>query len=461
MWKLSAVATLLCALSAFSPSASAYRPGDEICTLSDSNQCAADAITPSSTDGSVLIYPGGKTRCAFDDYTDPNGSFTANKTYFFQVFPKKTQKTKVMLFFQGGGACTGNETCGFSLQCSLGKSSTFTTVASASSTGILNHTAPDNLFKDWNIIHIPYCTGDLHVGNAVRETTEGIFEAVLNQKQCRNLNMSTHMVGYENTQAALKWAAANYPNPEHLIVGGSSAGSLAAQAVSALVADMWKVKGSSMRYSVLGDSYVGVLPEETKPSGAVLDYYGTCDVDLKVPDAVVSSCKNHSLTVTQLMSTLLKEESFSDWVFIDSKADKTQRYFYQLVKDGISGYPFNNLISGDAFFKDITTMIDAYKTVSSSISTFFVEGEKHVFLSDANYTAVLSDTGAKLGDFLTTWLSGKNSSSSSKSDGSKAAPSSKSDGSKAAPSVTSATSPSTVLSGVAALVAVVLAAVSV
>ncbi|GAB9462614.1 Gpi-anchored leucine-rich lipoprotein [Globisporangium polare] len=402
MWKTSVVATLLCALSAFSPSV-AIRSGDEVCTLSSANQCAADSITPSALDGSVLIYPGGKTRCAFDDFTDSKGVFSTNKTFFFQVFPKQ-QKKKVMLFFQGGGACSDSDTCGFSLQCSLGKSSTFTPNATPGSTGILNHTASDNLFKDWNVIHIPYCTGDLHIGNAVVSPADSVFASLLGQSQCLGKNMATHMVGYENTQAALKWALANYPNPEHLIVGGSSAGSLAAQAVSALVADMWKVESSSMRYSMLGDSYVGVLPEETKPASAVLDYFGTCDVDLNAPAAIVAACKNHTLTVTQLFSGLIKEVAYSDWLFIDSKADKTQRYFYQLVKDGILGYPFANLMSGADFFTQVTTMINAYKTVSSRISTFFVEGEKHVFLSDANYTSVLSDAGDKLGEFLTKWL---------------------------------------------------------
>uniref|UniRef100_K3WPR0 Uncharacterized protein n=1 Tax=Globisporangium ultimum (strain ATCC 200006 / CBS 805.95 / DAOM BR144) TaxID=431595 RepID=K3WPR0_GLOUD len=403
MWKTCAIGALVaCALNGI---ATAIRPGDQTCALSASNQCAVSAIEPSTLDGSVLIYPGGKTRCAFDDFTDVKGNFSTNKTYFFQVFPNKDQdKKKLLLFFQGGGACTGEDTCSFSLQCSLGKSATFNPNAVASSSGILNRTNTDNLFKDWNIVHIPYCTGDLHVGNAERQTSDSGFAQFLGQPQCIGQKMVTHMAGYENTMSALKWALANYPNPEHLIVGGASAGSLAAQAVSALVADLWSVKDSSIRYSVLADSYVGVLPEEKKPSGETLDYYGACDVDLKVPAGIESLCKAKTLTVVQLMSSLLQATSFSDWLFIDSKADKTQRYFYQLVKDGIAGYPFPNLISGADFFADMTTMINAYRTVSSRISTFFVEGERHVFLTSEDYTTVLSDTGDVLGAFLKKWL---------------------------------------------------------
>lgn len=49
-------------------------------------------------------------------------------------------------------------------------------------------------------------------------------------------------------------------------------------------------------------------------------------------------------------------------------------------------------------------MINAYRTVSSRISTFFVEGERHVFLGYESYASVVSDTGVLLGEFLAKWL---------------------------------------------------------
>lgn len=102
MWKF-AVATFALASAL---SVDAYRPGDEVCSISSSNACGVDAITPSKLDGSTLIYPGGETRCAFDDSSVPSANnFTTNATYFFQVFPnQKKDKKKVFLYFQGGGA---------------------------------------------------------------------------------------------------------------------------------------------------------------------------------------------------------------------------------------------------------------------------------------------------------------------------------------------------------------------
>lgn len=54
-------------------------------------------------------------------------------------------------------------------------------------------------------------------------------------------------------------------------------------------------------------------------------------------------------------------------------------------------------------------MIDVYRTVSSRVSTFFVEGEKHVFTLYEDYGSTVSDTGEKLGEFLAKWLVSDNS----------------------------------------------------
>lgn len=330
--------------------ASLANAGDVSCTYSDSETCPVENFSPAS-DGSVLVYPGGSTRCAFDAYTDTKTSFSSSPTYFFQVFPNaELDKSKLMIFFQGGGACIDKYTCNFALQCSLASSATFSVSATASSAGVLDRSLEGNMFNDWNIVFIPYCTGDLHAGNRVEAAYESGIEKLLGNTQCIGQNKAMNMNGYNNTQSALKWALANYPDPEHIVIGGESAGSLAAQAYSAYVADLWAVESKSIKYQVLADSYVGVFPEEDTPAGVILDYYGVCDVDFGAPEDVVGACQAQTLTVTQLMSSLLEQIPSSDWLFIDSKADTTQRTFYQFVKEGIFGYPFASIISATDFF---------------------------------------------------------------------------------------------------------------
>lgn len=392
--------TALLASAAILASATA----ESICTLSDSETCAVDSLTPSDDDGSVLIYPGGYTRCAFDDYTDSVTTFSTNSTYFFQVFPNtNADKSKLMIFFQGGGACADEDTCAFGLQCSLGASATFTTAATSSSAGVLDRSLADNMFKDWNIVFIPYCTGDIHIGNRVNAAYESGIEVLLGNTQCLGLDYATHMNGYNNTMAVLDWAIENYPEVDDLIVGGESAGSLGAQVHSAKIADMWDVKSKGTRFSVLADSYVGVVPKD-HPAAELLVTYGACTNDFGLSEDIVAACEAGTATTIEMIEALLEAQPEGNWLFIDSKGDKTQRYFYALVDEGILGYPFSDLIFEEYFFSNMSAITDAYQTVSSRITTFYVEGTKHVFLADSNFTSYESDEGLLLGDVINAWL---------------------------------------------------------
>ncbi|EEY66005.1 uncharacterized protein PITG_22718 [Phytophthora infestans T30-4] len=377
---------------------------ESICTLSDSETCAVDSLTPSDDDGSVIIYPGGNTRCAFDDYTDSNTTFSTNSTYFFQAFPNGgSDKSKLMILFQGGGACADKGTCAFGLQCSLGASATFSTAATASSAGVLDRSLPDNMFKDWNIVFIPYCTGDIHIGNRVTAAYESGIEVLLGNSQRLGHDYAMHMNGYNNTMAVLDWALENYPDVDNLIVGGESAGSLGAQVHSAKIAEMWDVDAKGARFSVLADSYVGVVPED-HPAAELLVYYGACTNDFGLSEDIVAACEAGTATTIEMIDALLDAQPEGNWLFIDSKGDKTQRYFYALVEEGILGYPFSDLISEADFFSNMSTILDSYRKVSSRITTFYVEGTKHVFLADSNFTRYKSDEGLLLGDVINEWL---------------------------------------------------------
>ncbi|GMF12599.1 unnamed protein product [Phytophthora lilii] len=390
---------------------------ESICTLSDSETCAVENLSVSDDDGSVLIYPGGNTRCAFDDYQDSVTTFSTNSTYFFQVFLNSNlDKSKLMIFFQGGGACADKDTCAFGLQCSLGASATFSTAATASSSGVLDRSLEDNMFKDWNVVFIPYCTGDIHIGNRVTAAYESGIETLLGNSQCLGLDYAMHMNGYNNTMAVLDWARENYPDVEDLIVGGESAGSLGAQVHSARIAEMWDVDAKGTRFSVLADSYVGVVPQDD-PAAELLVYYGACTNDFGLSEDTVAACEAGTATTIEMIEALLQAQTDGNWLFINSKGDLTQRYFYALVDEGILGYPFSDLISEEVFYANMSTILDAYQTVSSRITTFYVEGTKHVFLADANFTSYESDEGLLLGDVINAWLvtnSSLNSNSSSK-----------------------------------------------
>ena len=212
-----------------------------------------------------------------------------------------------------------------------------------------------------------------------------------------------HLNGYNNAKAVLDWALENYPNPDEVVVGGYSAGSLAAQFWSAKIATMWQVEQKPKKYQILADSYVGVFPEYKIPSSSVINFFGGCNVDLNFSEDMVAKCKASTATIVDMVSSLIKQVSKSKWLFIDSVADQTQRQFYELVRLGIADFPFSNLLGACEFYGNMTTILDTYAQLTS-VTRFNIEGDHHVWLQSEGFLTVTSRDGAVLGKVLSDWL---------------------------------------------------------
>lgn len=82
--------------------------------------------------------------------------------------------------------------------------------------GILETQRSDNPFSDWSILHLPYVTGDFHIGDRT---------ANYPLEQGENLTVSYN--GRNNVNVALEWLAGTGINPDKLLVAGQSAGGFA------------------------------------------------------------------------------------------------------------------------------------------------------------------------------------------------------------------------------------------
>lgn len=73
----------------------------------------------------------------------------------------------------------------------------------------------EGLTKDWNLVFMPYCTGDVHTGNnvIVYQDPEGVEP-----------DLEFHHNGHNNVIAATDWMATQFPGTDRLFVTGCSAG---------------------------------------------------------------------------------------------------------------------------------------------------------------------------------------------------------------------------------------------
>lgn len=95
--------------------------------------------------------------------------------------------------------------------------------------------------QGWNMVYLPYCTGDVHTGSAVRVYDDA------NPAQPR---VQYHR-GQANVRAAMQWLRANWGRPSQLLLTGFSAGGVGSTATYPIARDTLAPTG---RVSLLADS---------------------------------------------------------------------------------------------------------------------------------------------------------------------------------------------------------------
>lgn len=153
----------------------------------------------------------------------------------YKFFVHDTGSPNVLFFLEGGGACWDYDTCSGRAG-RLGAANPngisddymeqFTAkyvspIVNGADPGLPLRSRTDLPTKDWNIVYLPYCTGDVHVGNNV---------ATYADPTGQEPPLSWHHNGYENTLAAANYASNRFSNVNKLLVTGFSAGGTATSA---------------------------------------------------------------------------------------------------------------------------------------------------------------------------------------------------------------------------------------
>ena len=168
----------------------------------------------------------------------------------------------VMIYLEGGGACF-SDSCDFMA---------FSIPFVPPSDGIFSRSNPANPVADWTMIYVPYCSGDIHAGDAERELGGQL-------RQFR---------GYSNITRFLERWVPSFP-AERLLLAGISAGGFGAALNATQVADAYDKDGEGVALTVIDDSGPplsdAVIPpclqtifrETWNLDATVLDACPTCD----------------------------------------------------------------------------------------------------------------------------------------------------------------------------------------
>ncbi len=158
----------------------------------------------------------------------------------YSFFYKRGTVNKLLMYYQGGGACWSDTTCWVA--------NTFKNEAGPGDnpdlvgTGFADMNDPRNPFKDWHVVFVSYCTGDVHWGDADTRYSTAVI----------------HHRGRVNAMVAEKFAREHFVDPDEVFVSGSSAGAYGAIMNSTfLLEEVYP----SAQFEVVGDAGAGVITE--------------------------------------------------------------------------------------------------------------------------------------------------------------------------------------------------------
>lgn len=175
---------------------------------------------------------------------EPGGETICSRGTPFRYFVAGGDPKKLVIDFRGGGACWNQLTCSISDAIFSPEAPTEAEAKAAlagAAGGIYRLDDSKNPLAGWTLVHIPYCTGDVHWGDAVKEYAP---------------DLTIHHKGFVNAQTVLKWIFERY-EPEQILVTGCSAGAYGAIGHAPYVADRYP----NAKITVVADSGCGVVSD--------------------------------------------------------------------------------------------------------------------------------------------------------------------------------------------------------
>jgi len=223
---------------------------------SSGDAAASDTNAPSDTtatdDGSSTDYAAVAADAAWEEHV-PGGDCQCADGSEFSFWSRAGDPDKVVLFFQGGGACFSPETCSFT-------DGTYTVQASGAqvtsgSAGVFDAANEANPFRDYSFVFVPYCTGDIHLGNAAHDYGDGL---------------TVNHVGFLNASSGLDYVVENFPDASEVFVTGSSAGGVPTPLFAGLASDALP----DAEITALSDAS-GAYPDNPAVNAAIGGLWGT------------------------------------------------------------------------------------------------------------------------------------------------------------------------------------------
>jgi hypothetical protein len=260
----------------------------------------------------------------------------------------------VVLFLDGGGACWDALTC-FTFDLAdpgpFGPKQ-FEGEAGKIEGSFIDRTVAENPFRDATLVYVPYCTGDVHAGDAVQDYP--------------GAPRRWYHKGRPNLLAAVAWIERELTPPSKVVVSGASAGGYGALLMFDLVKQAWPdAKGYLVDDSgppLEGDDFSPVLR-------------ATWFLSWRLDETVLPLCGAECATdLSELLPALSRKYPGDRIALLSSRHDEVMRSYFLLGSGG--------------FESALLRVVDDVIAPLPNVEAFLVPGSSHTMLGDpAAYTA--------------------------------------------------------------------------
>lgn len=328
----------------------------------------------------------------------PSCAGTPGSARDFAVFVKPGDPERVILFFQGGGACWDGKNC------TGVNTTTYTQVYDSQDPwvlkyaygGMMDYQSPANPYKDWTYVLAPYCSADVFWGSVDRtyvDPDDGV-------------NVSLRHRGFDNMLATLAYVRANHSGAKQILVAGESAGGYGA----ALAFPYVKNSYAAADVTLLVDSAAGVVPNDFRTTS-----FNQWNLASTLPDWTgVNSAYYQANTFGDVLLTLANYYPGSRFAQFTTAFDSTQRFFFnvqrllptQTYQDRPGFWPAASNIE-DTVSCNWNTQMRAAATTAAGAGNFryFISpGTGHTILGRGNF-GVVNSNGVALSDWVNGFVS--------------------------------------------------------
>jgi hypothetical protein len=306
----------------------------------------------------------------------------------YKYFAYKGTSNTLVIDFQGGGGCWDGLTCSSPLSNpnpALGQG-TFAnhidvSLETTQNVGIYDHTREENPLKDAYHILIPYCTGDLHIGNKKQTYTNPTTQQAF----------TIEHKGAVNAKAVLDWTFENFTNPDSVVIVGCSAGAYGA----AFWTETIKTKYANTPVYQFGDCGAGVATDT---------FAKLLETTWNTPATFPNLSMNAGFTNTAYISTLNKHPEGLRMAQYQSLFDQIQVITYALATGQTN--PANITKVAAEWSQIMQTSVATISAGNAKFRSFIAQGSQHCIINSNDFYT-REEAGTKLLNWFSDYIAGK------------------------------------------------------